>query len=90
MKPIRWTPHAKQEAARREIAAEEAEKTISRPDSVASADLFRRIFMRRYFDSVLETEMLLRVIIDETETELVIVSLYKTSKFKKYEEGRNR
>jgi hypothetical protein len=42
-------------------------------------------FMRRYFDSVLQTEMLLRVVAEETETELAIVTLYKTSKFKKYE-----
>ena len=38
-------------------------------------------------DSVLQTEMLLRVVVEETETEWVIVTLYKTSKFKKYEGG---
>ena len=45
--------------------------------------------MRRYFDSVLQTEMLVRVVVEETETESVVVTLYKTSKFKKYEGGRN-
>jgi hypothetical protein len=85
MKTIRWTPHAKQEATRREISANEAEKTITHPDSVAPARLPRMIFMRRYFDSVLQAEMLLRVVAEETETEWVIVTLYKTSKFKKYE-----
>lgn len=34
--------------------------------------------------------MLLRVVVEETETELVIVSLYKTSKFEKYEQRRKR
>jgi len=41
--------------------------------------------MRRYFDAILETEMLLRVVLDETEAELTVVTLYKTSKFAKYE-----
>ena len=43
--------------------------------------------MRRYFDAILETEMLLRVVLDETEAELTVVTLYKTSKFAKYEGG---
>jgi hypothetical protein len=47
--------------------------------------LRRRIFMRRYFDTILETEMLLRVVVEETDTELTVVTLYKTSKFAKYE-----
>ncbi len=85
MKSIRWTPHAKHEAARREISENEAEETVAKPDSAAPAQPPRRIFMRRYFDSVLQTEMLLRVVIEEAETELVIVTLYKTSNFKKYE-----
>lgn len=85
MRPIRWTPHASEEATRREIYAHEAEQTVLHPDSVAPAQLPRRIFMRRYFDAVLQIEMLLRVVVEETEAELVIVTLYKTSKFKKYE-----
>jgi len=34
--------------------------------------------------------MLLRVLVEETESELVIVTLYKTSKFEKYEGGQNK
>jgi hypothetical protein len=88
VKRIRWTPHAKREATRREIHPGEAETAVSNPDSTAAVDLFRQVFMKRYFDSVLETEMLLRVVVEETETELVIVSLYKTSRFEKYEQRR--
>jgi len=47
----------------------------------------RRIFMRRYFDAILETEMLLRVVVEETDMQLTVVTLYKTSKFAKYEGG---
>ena len=41
--------------------------------------------MRRYFDEILEAEMLLRVVVEETDVELTVVTLYKTSKFAKYE-----
>ena len=41
--------------------------------------------MRRYFDEILEIEMLLRVAVEETDMELTVVTLYKTSKFAKYE-----
>jgi len=39
------------------------------------------------FDEVLQTEMLLRVVVKETEAEIALVTRYKTSKFKKYEGG---
>ncbi len=47
----------------------------------------RQIFMRRYLDEILEAEMLLRVVVEETNAEMVVVTLYKTSKFRKYETG---
>ena len=37
MKPIRWTPHALRETARREIDRAEAELTLRQPDSVIPA-----------------------------------------------------
>jgi len=43
--------------------------------------------MRRHRDAVLQNEMLLRVIAEETDADLVIITLYKTSKFTKYEGG---
>jgi hypothetical protein len=35
----------------------------------------------------LRTELLLRVVVEEAAEEFVVVTLYKTSKFKKYEKG---
>jgi len=87
MKPIRWTPHARKKIASREVSEVEVEQTIARPDSIVPGRLPRRIFMRRYFDEVLQTQMLLRVVIEETDTEMAVVTLYKTSKFGKYEGG---
>jgi hypothetical protein len=87
MKPIRWSTHARKKAAKREVQENEVERTIARPDSIVPGQLRGRIFMRRYFDKILETEMLLRVVVEDTDTELTVVTLYKTSKFAKYEGG---
>jgi hypothetical protein len=85
MKPIRWSAHARKKATKREISEVEVEQTITQPDSIMPGQPPRRIFMRRYLDEVLETEMLLRVVVEETDAEVVVVTLYKTSKFRKYE-----
>ena len=87
MKPIRWSVHARKKAAKREVQENEVERTIARPDSIVPGQSRRQIFIRRYFDAILETEMLLRVVVEETDTELTVVTLYKTSKFAKYEGG---
>ena len=85
MKPIRWSAHARKKAATREVQENEVERTIARPDSTVLGHRRRRVFMRRYFDAILETEMLLRVVVEERDEELTVVTLYKTSKFAKYE-----
>ena len=85
MKPIHWSAHARKKAAKREVQENEVERTIARPDSVVPGQWRRRIFIRRYFDPILETEMLLGVVVEEADTELTVVTLYKTSKFAKYE-----
>jgi len=87
MKPIRWTPHVRKKMASLEISEAEVEQTIRQPAAVVEGRPPRRIFMRRYFDELLQTEMLLRVVVDETEAEIALVTLYKTSKFTKYEGG---
>ena len=87
MKRIRWTAYARKKATRREIPESEVAKTIATPDSVAPGRPPRQIVMRRYLDEVLGAEMLLRVIIEESADETVVVTLYKTSKFAKYERG---
>jgi Domain of unknown function (DUF4258) len=87
MKPIRWTPHARKKLSAREITEREVERTIAHPDSVILGRSPRRVFLRRYHDAVLKTEMLLLVVTEETASDFVIVTLYKTSKFKKYERG---
>lgn len=85
MKPVRWTLHALDDLAARDISREEAERTMAEPDRVAEGRRRPRvIYQRRYHDALMGEEMLLRVVIEETELERVVVTLYKTSKLEKY------
>ena len=43
--------------------------------------------MRTYFDAILKQEMLLRVIVEKTDAELIVVTVYKTSQIKRYMKG---
>ncbi len=87
MKPVRWTPHALREIARREIDRAEAELTLRQPDTVIAAPPARHFYQRRYVDKTLNEMMLLRVLVEETDSEMAVVTLYKTSKLGKYEKG---
>ena len=57
------------------------------PEAVAPGDAGRQVLMRRYSDEVLGQEMLLRIVVEETSSERVVVTAYKTSRFKKYLKG---
>lgn len=87
MKPFRWTRHALLSLAEREIDQKQAEAALEAPDEVADAISPRKAYMRRYVDEVLNQPMLLRVIVEETETERVVVTLYRTSQLQKYLKG---
>lgn len=90
MKAIRWTAHARDNVADRGIDRSEAEQAVTHPEMVRPGQPGRQVFMRRYFDKPLGQEMLLRVIIEETEAELVVVTAYKTSQVDKYLKGPSR
>ena len=87
MKPIRWTLHALQNLVDREIERLEADRTLAQPEFIVPGQPPRSVYMRRYFDSSLQQEMLLRVIIEETIGEIVVVSVYKTSQIDRYLKG---
>ena len=84
MKPTRWTPHALNNLAEREIDREEAEKTLTNPEIIMPNQPQRLLLMRRYFDQVLQQQMLLIIVVEDTETERVVVTLFKTSQLSRY------
>lgn len=87
MKPVRWSPHALQNLADREISRTAADKTLSQPEFIVPCQSPRLVYMRRYFDSLLQQEMLLRIIVEETINEIAVVSVYKTSQIDRYLKG---
>ena len=87
MKPIRWSAHARKKAAKREISETEVEQTIAQPDSTMLGQSPRPDFYAalpgrssRDGDAVTRDSR-------ETDAEMVVVTLYKTSKFGKCETG---
>ena len=68
----------------RTIDRAEVEQTIAAPELVVPDLPQRVVLMRRYFDSDLERQMLLRVIVEETLAERIVVTVYKTSQIAKY------
>jgi hypothetical protein len=84
VKPLRWTSHAVAALAERGIDRAEAELTIATPEHSVDDPPYRTILMRRYFDAGLDREMLLRVVVEDTLRERVVVTVYKTSRIAKY------
>ena len=87
MKPIRWTSHALRNLVDREIERTEADRTLAQAEFIVPGQPPRLVYMRRYFDSLLQQEMLLRVVIEETIGAIVVVSVYKTSQIDRYLKG---
>ena len=84
LRSIRWTPHAVKNLIDREIDRTEAEKTVASPEYVERGRPPRSVYMRRYVDEVLLQEMLLRIVVEDGPDELVVVTVYKTSRIERY------
>ena len=87
MKPLRWSQHALDALTDRDIDRAEAERTVTDPEFVVPDPPNREVRMRRYLDPLLQQEMLLRIVVEDTPTELVVVTAYKTSQLRKYLRG---
>lgn len=61
--------------------------TLTEPELVVSDPPDRKIYARRYFDKLLSQQMLLRIVVEESEAEIVVVTLYKTSQIVRYLSG---
>ena len=87
VKVIRWTNHAMQNIVDRSVDQLVAEKTVQEPEFTVADPPDREVRMRRYFDENTQQTMLLRVVVEEVESEIVVVTLYKTSQLKRYLRG---
>lgn len=90
MKPIKWTVHALQNLTTREITRQQADLALQTPEFIVNSnqsESARQIFMKRYFDTILQQEMLLRIVVEETSTEIVVCTVYKTPQIERYLRG---
>lgn len=83
-KPIIWTKNAEKNLVEREIDRSIVEYTIRQPEQTIPELPERQINMRRYHDSLLENEMLLRVVLAETDAAITVITVYKTSQIGRY------
>ncbi len=84
MKSLRWTSHALEALVDRGIDRAEVERTIAAPELSVVDPPRRAVLIRRYFDGWLGRQMLLRVVVEETPDEQVVVTVYKTAQIAKY------
>jgi len=82
----KWLKHAEESLIEREISRKVVETTIVDPELVVpdKIHLNRQVYMRRYFDDLLQSEMLCRVVVEESEEGRLVVTVYKTSQIKRY------
>jgi Domain of unknown function (DUF4258) len=83
VKPLRWPSHALAALVERDIDQVEVERTIAAPELSAIDPPRRVVLMRRYVDGRLGRQMLLRVVVEETPEERVVITVYKTSQIAK-------
>ncbi len=89
VKPVRFSDHVLANLTDHDIDRGEVEKTLAEPEAIEPGHEGEQVYMRRYHDTVLDQQMLLRVIIEESDSEIVVVTVYKTSQIGRYlKEGR--
>ena len=62
-------------------------QTLAEPELIVPGHPPRQVLMRRYFDKLLQQEMLLRIVVEDTPSERVVVTLYKAAQLDKNLKG---
>lgn len=85
MKPIRITPHAKERINARKLNTKLVNTTIRNPEQIVpdEDDISQRIYQSVFIDTK-GTRKLLRVVVEETKAEIIVITVYPTSQIKKY------
>ncbi len=83
MKKIFWHGHAKQRLLERSIDSKIVLLAIREPEQVLPKGKLK-VLHRRYYETGHRKHYLLRVFIEEGAHEIVVYSVYKTSKIDKY------
>ena len=79
--------HAESKLLSRQIPREIVMEAVSNPQERVPGHSGRWVYQSRFFDTVHAEELLLRVVVEESDEELLILAIYKTSKIDKYWQG---
>ena len=86
-RPIRWSLHAIGRLNDQAVDAATVEDVVRRPDFDVPSQESRRVRMRRYHDADSRKAMLLRVVVEESQDEIVVVTVNRTSQVARYLRG---
>jgi len=85
MKPICITPHANERINARQLNSKLVNATVCNPEQiVADEDNINRQIYQSVFKDKKGKLKLLRVVVEETEEEIIVITVYPTSQIKKY------
>jgi hypothetical protein len=83
-KKIQITEHAIFEMKRRRISKDLVLKVVRYPEQRIRLKTKRQICQCKYLDGIEKKQMLVRVVIEEINETVKIITAYKTSKIQKY------
>lgn len=84
MRSLVISDHARFEMQRRQVPEDVLRRVALAPQQVVSSEKGRVIHQSRIEDPLSGRPMLLRVVVEERQDELFVVTAYKTSKVEKY------
>ena len=87
MRDIIISDHARYEIVHRQLSEAVIIEVVQNPQQVVKLSRGRIVCQSKYYDFVENKEMLMRVIYEEKQTSLFVVTAYRTSKIDKYWEG---
>ncbi len=84
MTRARWTAHALESLRERAIDRGEADEALENPTRTITGHGRRTLFLRRYHDLMLDQQMVLCLVTEPRDDELLVITVFKTSKIEKY------
>ena len=79
-----FTAHAEEQIQARNISKDLVLNTLENPQQKTVGFNNRDIYQSRYFDVVEGKQMLIRIITENRDDNVIVISIYKTSKLEKY------
>ena len=85
MKTIRFTDHAQERMQTRELTINKIESVVRTPHQIVpdEENLDRQIYQSKFTD-LKGRQKLLRVVVEETSDEIVVITTYATSQISRY------